>query len=409
VKILVVSHAAATFEVSKGGADLLALRHASFLSKEFGEVAYVGVHHPSDPTDVSYLPVRDTDFLSYDHFGPSGASFGFLFNHFVRAIKAAMVASRECRRYRPDLIIAHTSIATVLLKTLHPRTPLVYHIHDGLFVHRTVRGRSKRVVRFLMNNLLELAAVRRADHVLCVSSSIYSQLRGAGVPTDKLTVMPFLPGRLDSGGTAPSDVSSLSAVRSLSPFILTVGQQTGRKRFDLLIEAMPFVQSPLHLVVVGDGPLGRYYADMVDRMKLTDRVHLLRQVSDVQLAQFYSNACAFFLASENEGFPITLGEAVSYGCRSILICPNIESASEYPTQLARIVREVPPPRGIAHLMDEAYRASATGLMDGGLPPSRSPIPPESPEGARVVRSNYDRVFHRLLGPRDAVGVSTAAR
>lgn len=392
---MVVSHAAATFEVSKGGADLLALRHASFLAETFAEVAYVGVPHPSDPSGVTYLAVRDTDFLSYDQLGPGGASFGFLLNHFVRATKAALVANREWHRYRPDLIIAHTSIATILLKTLHPRTPLIYHIHDGLFVHRTVRGRIKQAVRFLMNNVLELAAVRRADHILCVSSSIFAQLRSAGIPPEKLSVMPFLPMKRDEAAVPSLDELPSTRVRDLSPFILTVGQQTGRKRFDLLIEAMPFVNSPVHLVIVGDGPLRRHYSDQVRRLGLTERVHLLRGVSDDQLAELYSYACAFFLASENEGFPITLGEAISHGCPSVLICPNIQSTTEYPARLAQIVRAVPPARDIAALMEGAYRAYADGAK-GTVHRSAQPTAALEDLGSeRAVRFQYDEIFSRL--------------
>lgn len=405
MRILVVSHAAATFEESKGGADVLALRHAAFLSEEFADVGYVGISHPTDTKDVGYFPVRDTDLLDYDRLGPRGASFGYLLNHFVRAAKAALKANDECGRFHPDVIITHTSTATIILKTFHPRKPLIYQIHDGLFVHRTVKGRAERAVRFLMNDLLERAAVRRANHVLCVSSSIHVQLLRAGTPADKLSVVPFLPASIDARSATARD-SSTSILPSVSPFVLSVGQQSGRKRFDLLIEAMPFVKTPLHLVLVGDGPLWRHYAELVNRLGLTSRVHLLRKVSDAELADFYAHAAAFFLISENEGFPITLGEAVSYGCRSVLICPNIESTTEYPAELAQLVRRVPPAPEIAELMDSAYRASQVQPVVGQTPRTDSPRSEVAENPRQSLKSLYNDVFRRILPPADFSGFSS---
>lgn len=394
-----VSHAAATFAQSKGGADVIALRNARFLQEAFGSVGYVGILTPEEVGDLTYFPVPDTDVLSYDRMGPQMAGYGYLLNHFVRAIKAAFVAHRNFRYFEPDLFIVHTSTAAVILKTLHPRTPLMYQIHDGLFAHRSVQGRSKRLVRFLMNDLLEMAAVKRAEHILCVSTSIQWQLRDAGVPEEKLSVVPFVPNLPMTGGATPSVEHDSVSPSSLSgkSFILSVGQQTGRKRFDLLIEAMPLVKTPLHLVLAGDGPLHAHYRELVGRLGLSDRVHLEKRVSDRALADLYTQAVAYMLVSENEGFPVTFAEAVAFGCPSILMCPNIMSANEYTGRDAQLIRRIPEASVIAQMMDDAYRARANSAAEGSAAGSLSDRTQGkfSPAG---LKSFYDQILRRVLTP-----------
>jgi glycosyltransferase involved in cell wall biosynthesis len=397
VKTLVVSHAAATFTESKGGADVLALRHARFLQRAFGPVGYVGILNPGEIDGLTYFAVRDTDLLSYDRMGPRMAAIGYLLNHFFRAAKAAFVAHRNCRDFAPDLVITHTSTATVILKTLRPRTPLAYQIHDGLFAHRTVKGAMERLVRFLMNDLLEMAAVRRAQQILCVSSSIELQLRNAGVPAEKLSVLPFVHGdsSLDEVKRSVVQPSPPPKLPTTEPFILSVGQQSGRKRFDLLIEAMPLVKSPVHLVLAGDGPLHAHYRALVTRLGLADRVHLEQRVSDATLANLYAHATCYMLVSENEGFPMTFAEAIAYGCPSLLMCPNIESTAEYPGGLARLIRQIPAPSAIAELMDEAF-ASALPTAGERAAETVRRAPVEGAEDVSVeLKSIYIRIFARL--------------
>ncbi len=405
VKTLVVSHAAATFAQSKGGADVIALRNARFLQEAFGPVGYVGILNPDEVGGLTYFPVSDTDLLSYDRLGPQMAGFGYLLNHFFRAVKAALVANQKHRAFGPDLYIVHTSTAAVILKTLHPGTPLVYQIHDGLFAHRTVQGRSKRLVRFLMNDLLEMAAVKRAQHILCVSTSIRLQLRDAGVPEDKLSVVPFVP-NLPTGDGAPRPGDQIPVSPRLptaEPFILSVGQQTGRKRFDLLIEAMPLVKSPLHLVLAGDGPLHAHYRTLVSRLGLSDRVHLEQRVSDSALADLYTHAAAYMLVSENEGFPVTFAEAVAFGCPAFLMCPNIESTVEYPGGDAQLIRRIPSAYAIAQLMDDAYRTQQRMTAEGASGAAH----PEPAGGGKFsslgLKSFYESIIARVLSPTVRAG------
>jgi glycosyltransferase involved in cell wall biosynthesis len=405
-RILVVSHAAATFGESKGGADVMALRHATLLSKEFGEVGYVGILHSASPDGITYFAVPDTDFLSYDKLGHKGAPFGYLINHLIRALKAALVANRKYDRYRPNLVVAHTSLAILLLKTLHPRTPVVYQIHDGLFVHRTIKGRVEGVIRFLMNDVLERIAVELADHVLCVSSSIYEQLRNAGVGADKLSILPYVPPSAVPSVERATEHSHLDLTQSFSPYILSVGQQSGRKRFDLLIEAMKSADASLHLVLVGEGPLHGRYRDAVERLGLAGRVHLLRGITDTEIESFYSHACAFFLVSENEGLPVAFCEAMSFGCPSTLICPNIESAIEYSSDLAHVVKGLPQPQEIARLMNVAYQEALDRLA--GLT-TQSTQAVQGTCSNDTVRSVYAEVLRKILDPAKVPINSRATR
>jgi glycosyltransferase involved in cell wall biosynthesis len=86
------------------------------------------------------------------------------------------------------------------------------------------------------------------------------------------------------------------------------------KRLDLLIAAFADLreQHDARLLIVGEGP-GRSSADeQIRRLGLTACAETVGWVDDP--LQFAARACAFVLASDEEGFAQVLTEAMSAGC-----------------------------------------------------------------------------------------------
>jgi GalNAc-alpha-(1->4)-GalNAc-alpha-(1->3)-diNAcBac-PP-undecaprenol alpha-1,4-N-acetyl-D-galactosaminyltransferase len=125
----------------------------------------------------------------------------------------------------------------------------------------------------------------------------------------------------------PSDLPRVSS-RRLSPdrrkTLLSLGRLSDEKRVDLIVEAFAGVTTAhpdWDLRIYGDGPLRERVAEQIARSGLCGRVHLMGRTTVPW--QALSEADAFAMASEFEGFPNALLEAMGIGLPCIASdCPN---------------------------------------------------------------------------------------
>jgi glycosyltransferase involved in cell wall biosynthesis len=318
LRVLVLSRCASEFGASRGGVDVLVRRHATMLADSGAAVIHVGTRAFEHP-GVDCVVVATRDIVPVSRLDSHHASVAYLANEGGHVIQGALAAARACRRSQVEVVVSNSSIATLVLKRFFGVGPVIHYIHDGMYEADAGASEGRLTLRYLMNHFLERMAVRAADRVICASQSIASQVTSNGVDPSRVTVMyPLLAARR----TEASDPTRSSPFPELwKPFILSVGQQTGRKRFDLLIRAMHYVPEPFRLVLVGDGPMHEVYRLNAIEEGLSSRVMFLKDVSDGTLERMYRACDAYALASENEGFPITVAEALTAGCRVVLACP----------------------------------------------------------------------------------------
>lgn len=317
-RVLVLSRCSSEYNSSRGGVDVLARRHAELLADQGVPVLYVGTSPLLRP-GVESVVIRTRDLLPQP---PGDSNLGpaaYLANEAVHVGHAALSAANLLRAPGVDLVVSNSSLSTLLLKLVTRRTPVVHYVHDGIYIGEPGPVERRSFLRFLVNNLLEKLAIRAADHVICASDVIAHQAADAGVPTAKLSIMYPVLGRAPS---SPKPGAVPPWVQALRPYVLSVGQQTGRKRFDLVIRALRQLPSDHRLVLVGDGPLHPAYRLQAEEEGVADRVVFRPDVSDEQLDQLYQSCSAYVLASENEGFPITVAEALLHGRPVILACPS---------------------------------------------------------------------------------------
>jgi glycosyltransferase involved in cell wall biosynthesis len=322
---MVLSRCTSSYGPSRGGADVLAQRHAIVLVHHGFNVVYVGTSPLGDPR-IENVVVRTVDLAAPSASGELGRSIAYYLNEGGHVLQAALAGLKLCRRDQVDVAISNSSIATLLLKALGRSQPVVHYIHDGLQTRTSGSSERRSFSRYLVNYLLEKLAIRWADQVICASDRIADQAMGVGASRSKLTVMyPFLSGSCsedaETPGRTPAAIPA-ETIEGLRPYLLMVGQQTGRKRFDLVFRALTRLPKFLRLVAVGDGPMHPAYREEADRLGLTHRVTFLSNVSDESRDLLYESCAAYVLASENEGFPITVAEALSHGRPVALICPS---------------------------------------------------------------------------------------
>lgn len=388
--LLVVSRCSRAFGPSRGGVDVLAERHAIVLAKD-DRVVFVGaeaIDHPS----IRTLIVRPGDLIRSD-----GRGFAYLLNEAYHVVRASLAGLKWEQREPVDLVVSNSSISTILLKALG-RRPVVHYIHDALYEAGRANSASgvRRLTGYLLNGLIESWAIRVADRVICPSNGIAAQARSTGARAQKVSVLyPFVPAQRAASDSVPAAATTLpSAIDGADPYLLTVGQQTGRKRFDVVLRALKLLPARYRLVIVGDGPVHPGYPPLARELGVADRVLFLPRVADEVLDALYQRCAVYVLASENEGFPITIAEALLHGRPAILACPAIDPVDG--PQPAECLVLIP------RLGEASIAAAVRQLVERAVPDpltSRRSIR-EWALGAfpseEQVRREYDRIIRALV-------------
>ena len=97
-------------------------------------------------------------------------------------------------------------------------------------------------------------------------------------------------------------------------YIIAVGRITPEKGFDYLINAYKQLgESDIKLVIAGGVEAESSYGEELKNLAKGANVVFAGFVQGEKLEQLYQNARLYVLSSVNEGFPLVLLEAMSYG------------------------------------------------------------------------------------------------
>jgi len=196
--------------------------------------------------------------------------------------------------------LIYGSIATEGLARV--QSPIVAMIHHPL-AHETGLdpARAAHLFRTERDNLALAAHVLvPSPHTAALLASDY------GVPPDRITIV--RPG---------TDRPTLAPCPADPPLILSVGIQHARKGHDILLRALAEITDlDWQAVIVGSPHDPRFAADLARLHRTLDlgaRVTLAGRVSAGDLAQHYSRAQIFALATRYEGYGIVFDEALAHG------------------------------------------------------------------------------------------------
>ena len=224
-----------------------------------------------------------------------------------------LAAPLAWRGANPD-IIHETYFAHKPVGKARRRVVTVYDMTHELFAKETLGARQ--------TSRAKRAAVKRADHVICISENTRRDLvRLYGIDPARTSVVHL-------GYSLTVEADALKADSSEHrPTLLYVGSRTGYKNFEALLQA--YASSPIlrefELIAFGGHPLLPDERKEVSRLGITDRVRF-ESGSDRELAARYRAATAFIYPSKYEGFGIPPLEAMSHGCP--VVCSNAGSIPE---------------------------------------------------------------------------------
>ena len=168
---------------------------------------------------------------------------------------------------------------------------------------------------------------------------------------------------LDSTGPAHSGDNAASQAESERPLtLLCVGRLGRHKGQEWLVEvyrrARPQFQRPVRLVLVGrdEGDQQRI-ADAVSDAGLENEVSMVGEVSDEELARWYSRSDLFVLFSQYEAFGLVFFEAMAYGAP--VLTHDVGANRELLTRGATVIPRFDQDQAVSELVrlvnDDEYR------------------------------------------------------
>jgi len=174
----------------------------------------------------------------------------------------------------------------------------------------TARGSDLNVLaKFALPRRMIRWAAARAARNITVAAALRDRLIAIGADPRTIEV---LPNGVDRELFAPRGREASRAALGLSgPLLVSVGRLIPAKGHDLAIQALADLPG-WHLAVVGDGDRAAL-EQLAARVGVADRVKLVGPVKQTDLASYYSAADALVLASESEGMPNVVLEALSCG------------------------------------------------------------------------------------------------
>ncbi len=224
----------------------------------------------------------------------------------MAALSSSYFATLAAIKNNPDVIHYHAE---------GPCVPLPLARRAGIRTVATIHGLDWQRAKWgkLASTYIKMGernAARRADEVIVLSRSAQSYFREAyGRET-----------RLVPNGIEPKEPRSAHVISerwglSRGSYVLFLGRIVPEKRPELLIKAFRGLDTDKRLVIAGGSSDTSEYLDEIKQLAADDpRIILTGFVQGEALEELYSNAFCYVLPSDVEGMPMSLLEAMAYGC-----------------------------------------------------------------------------------------------
>jgi glycosyltransferase involved in cell wall biosynthesis/peptidoglycan/xylan/chitin deacetylase (PgdA/CDA1 family) len=211
--------------------------------------------------------------------------------HLLRAPGAAITHVHIAQAYVPEVVWAASALR---------RRPFVAHFHLDV----EPSGRFGPLFQAYKRHVLG-GVLRAAARVIVLSPNqaefVAERYR---VRRDRIRVLPN--GVDDSFFASPRTEPT-----HVGPFrLLSVGRLSPQKNVARLLEAIALVSSPVELTIVGDGEQRHQLEELRRRLGL-DNVHFTGRAFGADLVSWYRWADGFVLASDREGMPLVVLEAMA--------------------------------------------------------------------------------------------------
>ena len=213
--------------------------------------------------------------------------------------------------------------------------PTVISLHTNYQQQTQLAKKQGSFLQFIKlkysSNKLEKFALQNCDSVICVYEFIvpYAQKMGASnihVIYNKVNLDKFSP-------------SVPKKFQSEKPLTISVGRLIEQKNRKYLIEAFKDLDSKL--LIIGDGPQFDEFNELIDSLKIKEKVKIVKKIPNDELPEYYVSADIFVLPMENlDGVPIPFLEAMACGL-PVISTKHSNSYSEITDEAIEFVENEP--------------------------------------------------------------------
>lgn len=206
--------------------------------------------------------------------------------------------------HRVDVVHIHNigpGMFTPLLRLFGMNVVITYH--SANYEHEKWGTLAKMILR-----MSEYLSFGFANKIIFVNKF---QMGKAPETIQKKSV--YIPNGIDTV-TKSDEADYLEKIGAIKgEYVLGVGRLTPEKGFEYLVEAVNRLDSVKQLVIAGTTDHGDSYFRRLKALDVNNKVVFAGFAGGEDLRQLYSHARLFVLSSENEGFPLVMLEAMSYG------------------------------------------------------------------------------------------------
>ncbi len=230
---------------------------------------------------------------------------------------SAWALFRLCRRFRPQLLVAHGFPEHLLGRWV----ALLAGVPRRIAVEHYARERYSRWQRLQARWL-----ARRSDAVVGVSSGVEQGLLRQGLPSERTHCIP--------SGIDLSRFTAVPAYTMREPGIVMSGRFSRQKDHLSLIRALALLRDEHglrpELLLAGSGKAHyqREAEGLAERLKLSGQVRFLGY--EPQVGELLKRRQIFVLSTRWEGMPLTLVEAMAAGCACVAsLVPGVVGVLEH--------------------------------------------------------------------------------
>lgn len=224
----------------------------------------------------------------------------------LAALSSSYFATKAAIKDRPDVIHYHAE---------GPCVPLPLARRAGIRTVATIHGLDWQRAKWgkLASTYIKMgerAAATKADGLIVLSKANQAYFKKT-YGRDAV----LIPNGVDE--KAPRHADAIKSTWGLDEgsYLLYLGRLVPEKRPELLIKAFKKLKTDRHLVIAGGGSdTSEFERSLRELAKDDNRILFTGFVSGEPLEELYSNAYAYVLPSDVEGMPMSLLEAMAYGC-----------------------------------------------------------------------------------------------
>ena len=155
----------------------------------------------------------------------------------------------------------------------------------------------------------EKTAAKYADEIIVLSKSVQNYfLEAYGRKTT------YIPNGIERNEAVPCDIINKKYALEKDGYILYLGRIVPEKGIHYLIDAYKGLECKPPLVIAGGASHSEEYFKSLKKQAEGQNIIFTDFVQGKELEELYSNALIYVLPSDLEGMPISLLEAMSFGC-----------------------------------------------------------------------------------------------